>query len=125
MRHARRATRPPRWPSASASQPPSSAVWSSASARPARWPHSPAGAAPPFKGWQAGTFVGALTAGGLVAPRALEGAMNGEWFVAYVEQVLVPALRPGMVVVMDNLPCHKVRGVEEAIRAAGCRLEYL
>jgi transposase len=79
----------------------------------------------PLGGWQAVTFVGALTAGGLVAPWALEGAMNGEWFLAYVEQVLVPALRPGMVVVMDNLPCHKVQGVEEAILAAGCRLEYL
>lgn len=51
--------------------------------------------------------------------------MNGEWFLAYVEQILVPALRPGLVVVLDNLPCHKVQGVEEAIRAAGCRLEYL
>jgi transposase len=79
----------------------------------------------PFKGWRAVTFVGALTAGGLVAPWAMEGAMNGEWFLAYVEQILAPALRPGMVVVMDNLPCHKVQGVEEAIRAAGCRLEYL
>lgn len=79
----------------------------------------------PFKGWQAVTFVGVLTAEGLLAPWALEGAMNGEWFLAYVEQILVPALRPGMVVVMDNLPCHKVQGVEEAIRAAGCRLEYL
>jgi len=79
----------------------------------------------PFKGWQAVTFVGALTAGGLVAPWALEGAMNGEWFLAYVEQVLAPALRPGMVVVMDNLPCHKVEGVEAAILAAGCRLMYL
>jgi transposase len=79
----------------------------------------------PWQGWQAVTFVGALTADGLVAPWALEGALNGAWFLAYVEQVLVPALRPGMVVVMDNLPCHKVQGVEEAIRAAGCRLEYL
>ena len=51
--------------------------------------------------------------------------MNGAWFLAYVEQVRVPTLRPGMVVVMDNLPCHKVQGVEEAIQAAGCRLEYL
>ena len=71
------------------------------------------------------TFVGALTAEGLVAPWALEGAMNGEWFLAYVEQVLVPALRPGMVVVMDNLPAHKVAGVREAVEKAGCRLEYL
>jgi transposase len=79
----------------------------------------------PLAGWEAVTFVGALTAAGLIAPWALEGALNGEWFLAYVEQILVPALRPGMVVVMDNLPCHKVRGVEEAITAAGCRLEYL
>jgi transposase len=79
----------------------------------------------PLGGWQAVTFVGALTSGGLVAPWALEGAMNGEYFLAYVEQILAPALRPGMVVVMDNLPCHKVAGVEEAIAAAGCRLEYL
>jgi transposase len=79
----------------------------------------------PLGGWQAVTFVGALTAGGLVAPWALEGAMNGGWFLAYVEQVLVPALSPGMVVVMDNLPSHKVEGVREAVEAAGCRLEYL
>jgi len=82
-------------------------------------------ASAPLGGWKAVTFVGALTAGGLVAPWALEGAMNGEWFLAYVERILVPALRPGMVVVMDNLPSHKVAGVEAAILAAGCRLEYL
>lgn len=82
-------------------------------------------ASAPLGGWKAVTFVGALTADGLAAPWALEGAMNGEWFLAYVEQVLVPTLRPGMVVVMDNLPSHKVVGVEAAILAAGCRLEYL
>jgi transposase len=82
-------------------------------------------ASAPLGGWQAVTFVGALTAEGLVAPWALQGAMNGEWFLAYVEQVLAPALRPGMVVVMDNLPSHKVAGVREAVEAAGCRLEYL
>jgi len=82
-------------------------------------------ASAPLGGWQAVTFIGALTACGLVAPWALEGAMNGDWFLAYVEQILVPALRPGMVVVMDNLPSHKVKGVETAIQAAGCRVEYL
>jgi transposase len=82
-------------------------------------------AAVPLGGWQAVTFVGALTADGLVAPWALEGAMTGACFVAYVEQVLAPALRPGTVVVMDNLPCHKVAGVEAAIRKAKCRLVYL
>lgn len=91
--------------------------------------YAPAGervvAAVPLGGWQAVTFVGGLTAGGLTAPWALEGAMTGAWFVTYVEQVLVPALRPGLVVVMDNLPCHKVDGVERAIRKAGCRVLYL
>jgi transposase len=82
-------------------------------------------AAAPFKRWRGVTFVGALTGGGLAAPWAFEGAMNGALFSAYVEQVLVPALRPGMVVVMDNLACHKVAGIEAAIRSAGCRLEYL
>lgn len=82
-------------------------------------------AAVPLSERETVTFVGVLTASGLAAPWALEGAMNGEWFLAYVEQVLVPELRPGMVVVMDNLPCHKVQGVAEAIHAAGCRLEYL
>jgi transposase len=71
------------------------------------------------------TFVGGLSAGGVVAPWAFEGAMTGAWFRAYVDQLLVPVLRPGMTVVMDNLPCHKVAGVAEAIAAAGCRLEYL
>ena len=78
-----------------------------------------------LRGWQTVTFVGALTNAGLVAPWALEGAMTGAWFLAYVEQRLVPTLRPGQVVVMDNLPCHKVAGVAEAIQGAGCRLEYL
>src|SRR5262249_43554890 len=79
----------------------------------------------PLGGWQAVTFVGALTAGGLVAPWALEGAMNGDWFLAYVEQVLAPALRPGMVAVMDHLPGHKVQGGERAISAGACRLGHL
>jgi len=82
-------------------------------------------AAAPFKRWRGVTFVGALTSAGLAAPRALDGARTGAWFTAYVEQALVPALRPGMVVVMDNLPCHKVDGIAAAIRTAGCRLEYL
>ena len=71
------------------------------------------------------TFVAALTAGGMVAPLALDGPMTGAVFLAYVEQILLPELRPGTVVVMDNLACHKVAGVREAVEAAGCRLEYL
>lgn len=55
----------------------------------------------------------------------LDGPMDGECFLAYVSQVLVPELTPGDVVVMDNLPAHKVAGVRHAIEAAGARLLYL
>ena len=55
----------------------------------------------------------------------LDGPMNGEAFLAYVEQVLVPELRTGDIVVMDNLPAHKVTGVRTAIEAAGARLLFL
>jgi len=71
------------------------------------------------------TFTAALRADGLTAAQVLDGAMTGDRFVAYVERVLVPTLRPGDVVVMDNLPCHKRAGVRKAIEAAGCRLLYL
>jgi transposase len=53
------------------------------------------------------------------------GPMNGQAFLAYVEQVLVPTLRPGQIVVMDNLPAHKVAGVRAAIQATGARLWLL
>ena len=55
----------------------------------------------------------------------LDGPMNGDAFRAYAEQVLAPELRPGDVVVMDNLPSHKVSGIREAIEAAGARLLFL
>lgn len=55
----------------------------------------------------------------------LDGPMNGAAFLAYVEQVLAPELSPGDVVVMDNLPAHKVAGVRHAIETAGARLLYL
>jgi transposase len=55
----------------------------------------------------------------------LDGAMNGAAFKAYVEQVLAPSLRPGDIVVMDNLPSHKVDGVRKAIKMAGAFLLYL
>jgi transposase len=53
------------------------------------------------------------------------GACSGAVFLAYLEQVLVPTLRPGQVVIMDNLRAHKVAGVRELLRAAGCRVLYL
>lgn len=71
------------------------------------------------------TFLSALTLDGLVAPWARDHAVNGEFFVAWLEQILLPRLRPGMTVVMDNLPAHKVVGVKEAVENAGCKLLYL
>jgi len=82
-------------------------------------------AAVPHGHWKTTTFVAALRADGLTAPMVIDGAVTGDLFVAYAEQILVPALRPGDVVVMDNLACHKRAGVRKAIEAAGCRLEFL
>jgi transposase len=79
----------------------------------------------PHGHWQTTTFVAALRCDGLTAPTAVDGAMTGDLFVAYVEQQLVPALRPGDIVVMDNLACHKRAGVRAAIEAAGCELRLL
>ena len=61
----------------------------------------------------------------MTAPFVYDGAMNGNVFLAYVEQVLVPTLEPDDVVVMDNLPAHKAAGVRNAIEAAGASLLYL
>jgi len=81
--------------------------------------------AAPYGHWHTTTFVGGLTLRGFVAPMVVDGAINGSVFKAYVEQVLVPDLRRGDVVVMDNLGSHTVAGVREAIEGAGCRLEFL
>jgi transposase len=79
----------------------------------------------PHGHWQTTTFVSALRATGLTAPMVVDGAMTGDLFVAYVEQQLVPTLRPGDIVLMDNLACHKRAGVRTAIAAAGCELRLL
>ena len=79
----------------------------------------------PHGHWKTTTFVAALRADGMTAPVVVDGAMTGDLFVAYVEQVLAPTLRPGDVVVMDNLVCHKRAGVERAIGAAGGTVRYL
>ena len=81
--------------------------------------------AAPHGHWHTTTFVGAIRADGFIAPLALDGAINGEWFLAYVERVLVPELRRGDVVVMDNLGSHTAAGVRRAVEGAGCRLLYL
>ena len=82
-------------------------------------------AAVPHGHWKTTTFTAGLTMRGLVAPMVIDGPMDGPVFRAYVDQVLVPDLRPGDIVVMDNLPAHKVTGVRQAIEAAGARLLYL
>jgi transposase len=79
----------------------------------------------PHGHWKATTFVGGLTNHGIVAPYVTDGAMNGAIFKAWVEQMLAPALRPGDIVIMDNLAAHKVAGVREAIEAQGAELRYL
>jgi transposase len=71
------------------------------------------------------TFVAALRSDGLVAPMVIDGAMNGDLFVAYVEQVLVPTLRAGDIVLMDNLSSHKRVAAVRAIERAGGTMAYL
>jgi transposase len=70
-------------------------------------------------------LIAALRHDGLTAPCVFDGAINGVRFLAYVTQVLAPTLRPGDLVVMDNLKAHKVNGVRDAIEAQGARLLYL
>ena len=82
-------------------------------------------AAIPHGHWKTITFVGGFTLGGFVAPLLLDGPMDGACFLAWLEQMLAPALRPGDRVVMDNLSAHKVAGVKEAIEARGAELLYL
>jgi transposase len=75
--------------------------------------------------WQTTTFVAALRSDRLTAPMVIDGAMTGDLFVAYVRQVLAPELRPGDVVVLDNLGCHKRAEAARAIRAAGAEILFL
>lgn len=82
-------------------------------------------AAVPYGHWKTTTFLAALRTTGLTAPLVVDGPINGELFLAYVRQQLVPTLRAGDVVVMDNLSSHKRRGVREAIEAAGAALAFL
>ena len=82
-------------------------------------------AAVPHGHWKTTTFTAGLRLDGIAAPMVLDGPMNGDAFLAYVRQVLVPEIKPGDVVIMDNLPAHKVSGVREAIEDAGASLLYL
>jgi transposase len=79
----------------------------------------------PHGHWRTTTFVAGLRLRGIVAPFVFDGPMTGAVFRVYVEQILVPELGPGDVVVMDNLAAHKGAGVAAAIRAAGASLMHL
>jgi transposase len=79
----------------------------------------------PHGHWKTTTFVAGLRAGGITAPCVIDRPMNGLIFRAFIEQFLAPTLKPGDIVVMDNLAAHKVEGVREAIEAVGATLRYL
>ncbi len=79
----------------------------------------------PHGHWKTTTFVAGLRRDGIAAPMVLDGPINRDAFQAYVDQVLVPELKPGDVVVMDNLGSHKGPAVRRAIEAAGANLLYL
>jgi transposase len=81
--------------------------------------------AAPAAHWQSNTLLAAVRLDGVVAPMVLDGPVDAESFAGYVERSLVPELRPGDIVIMDNLPAHKGPRVARAIEAAGCRLAYL
>jgi transposase len=79
----------------------------------------------PHGRWRTLTFLAAPRVDGIAAPGVIDGPINGEVFRAYVEQVLVPTLRPGDIVIIDNLGSHKGKGVRQAIHAAGVKLFFL
>ena len=79
----------------------------------------------PHGHWKTSTLIAGLRSDGVVAPVVFEGPINGLSFRAYLEQASVQVLRPGDIVVMDNLSSHKVAGVREAIEAAGATVRYL
>ena len=79
----------------------------------------------PHGHWQTMTFIAALRCDEITAPCVIDGPINGETFLAYIEQFLVPTLKPGDIVIMDNLGSHKSQKVRKAIRRAGARPIFL
>ena len=79
----------------------------------------------PFGRWRTLTFLAALRSDRIDAPCVVDGPINGTSFLAYVEQILVPTLKQGDIVIMDNLGSHKGKAVRKAIRAAGAKLFFL
>lgn len=82
-------------------------------------------AAVPHGHWKTTTFTAGLRLSGMASPMLLDGPMNGPTLLAYADQVLAPELRPSDVMVMDNLPAHKISGVRDAIAKVGPRLLFL
>jgi transposase len=79
----------------------------------------------PHGHWKTTTLVCAIGINGMVAPMVFDGPINREVFLAYVEQFLAPVLKPGDIVIMDNLPAHKGDAIRNAIAAAGAHLRFL
>ncbi|MBD9449897.1 MULTISPECIES: IS630 family transposase [Rhizobium] len=79
----------------------------------------------PHGRWRTLTFLGALRCDKLTAPCVFDGPINGECFHAYVRQQLIPTLKPGDIVILDNLGSHKAKAIRDAIRAVGARLWFL
>ena len=79
----------------------------------------------PFGRWKTMTFIAALRLDRIDAPCLFDGPINGEAFLAYVRTFLVPTLKAGDIVIMDNLGSHRGKAVRKAIRAAGARLLFL
>lgn len=79
----------------------------------------------PHGHWKTTTLVAALRLDGMTAPMVIDGAMNGPAFATYAEVFLAPTLDPGDIVVIDNLPAHKIKGAREAIERAGAILLFL
>jgi transposase len=79
----------------------------------------------PHGHWKTLTFLAALRHDRIDAPAVLDGPINGVSFLAYVEQFLIPTLKPGDIVILDNLGSHKGQAVRAAIRAAGARMLFL
>lgn len=79
----------------------------------------------PHSHWKTTTFVVAVRRTGLFAPMVVDGALNGPLFLKYVRQELAPHLRSGDILVLDNLPTHKVKGIPEALAERGARVLFL
>ena len=79
----------------------------------------------PHGHWQSTTFVAALRLDGLFAPMVVDGALNGELFLKYVQQELAPQMRPGDILVMDNLPTHKIKGVAAVLAEREASVVFL